>query len=222
MKILNGKISNGVYIIAALAGAGLIIYGTLFYTKSAPKSAPKEAGILSQVATQKSTQKSEEIILGHPNAPVTMIEYGSYLCGHCVNFARYTMPQIEENYIKTNKVKFIYRSYPPLELGMAALCANEQGKFWQYHDYLFQRNIQREEDLKQYALEIGLNGDEFNQCLDSEKYKQKAENWYKLGQEQGIEGTPTFFINDQKIVGNLPYEEFKKVIEEELAKHSSR
>lgn len=201
---------NIIYILAALAGAGLIIYGALFYTKTGPK----EAGILPPIVSN----ESGEPILGDPNAPVTMIEYGSYLCGHCVNFTRYNMPQIEENYIRTNKVKFIYRSYPPIELGMAILCANEQNKFWSYHNYIIEKGIKSEEDLKQYATEIGLKGDQFNQCLDSEKYKQKAENWYKLGQEQGVEGTPTFFINDQKIVGNLAYEEFKKVIEEELAK----
>lgn len=199
-----------IYIITAVFGAGLIIYGALFYTKTGPK----ETGILPSIVSN----EFEEPILGDPNAPVTMIEYGTYLCGHCVNFTLYNMPQIEENYIRTNKVKFIYRSYPPIELGMAILCANEQNKFWSYHNYLMEKGIKSEEDLKQYATEIGLKGDQFNQCLDSEKYKQKAENWYKLGQEQGVEGTPTFFINDKKIVGNLPYEEFKRVIEEELAK----
>lgn len=196
------------YILAALIGAGLIIYGTFFYTNPASK----EASILPQIINP----KLEEPFLGNAEAPVTIIEYGSYLCGHCADFQRDTLPQIEEKYIQTNKVKFIYRSFPPIELAIADWCAQEQNKFWEYHNYVFQRDIGSVDDLKQYAKDVGLDETKFSECLDSEKYKNEADNWYNMGKAAGVDGTPTFFINDQKVVGNLPYEEFEKIIEEKL------
>ncbi len=220
---------NVVYIVAALAGAGLIVYGAFFYTQKA-KNNPQTAQVLPQTQNSDSQQQPQqqqaapkvtanfvEPFLGKENAPVTMIEYGSYLCGHCINFGRNTFPQIEQNYINTGKVKFIYRSYPPLELGMAVLCANDQGKFWEYDKYAIAHDITSEDDLKKFAADLGLNKDEFNKCLDDKKYNDQATAWYQMGQDAKVEGTPTFFINDKQIVGDLPYADFQKAIDEAIS-----
>ena len=168
----------------------------------------------------------DDIQIGKTDAPVTIIEYFSYLCGYCKAFEDDIKPQILENYIQTGKVKLILRIFPPYELGQAVLCANDQGKILEYHNYLFQNNdkITSVDDLKIFAKTIGLNESDFNQCLDSGKYKSRAEDWYNQGmsdmEKAGIaedkRGTPAFFINGEPVIGAMPYADFVKVIEEKL------
>ncbi len=210
------------YILAALIGAGLIIYGAFYYT-GMEKISKQEAQVLPATtsvssAGTKAIQGFKEIVLGDENAPVTIIEYASYLCGHCVTFYQNTLPKIEENYIKTGKVKLIYRPFPPLEIGMALACAQEQNKFWEYNHEAYNLQIGSPDDLKTIASKIGADADKFNKCFDSQKYNLVAENWYKEAQDAGVDGTPTFFINDEKIVGDLPYEDFQKAIDAALSK----
>jgi protein-disulfide isomerase len=168
----------------------------------------------------------DDIQIGNADAPVTIIEYYSYLCGYCKQFEDETKPRIMENYITIGKVKLILRPFPPYETGQAVLCANEQGKFLEYHNYLFDNveTIQKVDDLKTFAKNTGLNETEFGQCFDSGKYKTKTEEWYKQGNadfekakiEQSQRGTPTFFINGEPVIGAQPYEKFIEVIERKL------
>ena len=208
---------NLLYLFAAVAGAGLLIYGAFFYTKpNAPTD--QKAQIVSPEEENVGEPMFADPVLGDPNAPVEIVEYASYLCGYCSKFAKETFPQIEEKYINTGKVKFIYRSFPPIELGMALSCANEQGKFWEYHKFLLDKTISTEDDLAKYAEELGLGAENFRSCLTSKKYQQQAEYWYNEGHKQGVEGTPTFLINGTKIVWALPFVEFEKVIDAALNK----
>jgi len=214
---------NFVYVIAALAGAGLLIYGAFFYSQKPNQSDPT-AQVLPQTEDTQAQSETPTAIsfaepyLGNADAPVTVIEYGSYLCSHCVNFAINTFPKINDNYIKTGKVKYIFRSYPPFELGQAVLCANDQNKFWEYHDYAMHNTVTSPDDLKNFAQAIGLNAEEFNSCYDNKKYDKQAQEWYQAGQNDGIEGTPTFSVNGQKLVGEMPYEDFASAIDQALEK----
>lgn len=168
----------------------------------------------------------DDIQIGKSDAPVTIIEYFSYLCGYCKLFEGEVKPKIIENYIQTGRAKLILRVFPPYELGQAVLCANEQGKFSEYHNYLFDNSdkIQKMDDLKTFAKNIGLDESQFNQCLDSEKYKTRAEDWYNQGISdfkkaniaQDKQGTPAFFINGEPIIGLVPYDDFAKIIEGKL------
>lgn len=168
----------------------------------------------------------DDIQIGKADAPVTIIEYFSYLCEYCKLFEDEVRPRILENYIQTGKAKLILRIFPPYELGQAALCANDQEKFLEYHNYLFKNNsnIKTIDDLKSFAKNVGLNESSFNQCMDSGKYKSRAEEWYKQGvsdlERAGIPkeniGTPAFFINGAPVIGAMPYEDFVKAIESEL------
>ena len=182
---------------------------------------PKLANIKTQVS-------EEDIKIGNANAPVTIVEYYSYVCDFCKQFEDEVKPLIVENYISSGKVKLILRPFPPYELSQAVLCANEQGKFLEYHNYLFNNiaNLQNAEDLKTFAQNAGLNESEFSQCYDSDKYKAKAEEWYKQGMEDfkkanipsAQQGTPTFFINGEPLVGVQSYDKLAEVIESKLAK----
>lgn len=168
----------------------------------------------------------DDIRIGREDAPVTIVEYYSYLCGYCKQFEDTVKPKIMENYITTGKARLILRSFPPYELSQAVLCANDQEKFLEYHNYLFANNdkIKSIDDLKNFAKIIGLDEGKFNQCLDSEKYKSKAEEWYAQGSDDFIkanisedrQGTPAFFINGEPVIGSMPYEDFVKIIESKL------
>jgi protein-disulfide isomerase len=168
----------------------------------------------------------DDISIGKSDAPVTIIEYFSYLCGYCKQFEDDVKPKIIENYIQTGKAKLILRLFPPYELGQAILCANDQEKFLEYHNYLFANNadIKSIDDLKGFAKNIGLNESDFNQCLDSGKYKSRAEEWYAQGTNDLIKagiaedkiGTPAFFINGEAVIGLMPYEGFAKKVEKYL------
>ncbi len=101
---------------------------------------------------------------------------------------------------------------------VASECAGEQGKFWEYHDKLFEvhrgenRGAFAKANLKRFAAELSLDPAKFGACLDSDKYLAKVRAETEAAQKQGVTGTPTFFINGQKLVGAQPYEQFAQVI----------
>jgi protein-disulfide isomerase len=161
---------------------------------------------------------------GSKNAPVTIVEFSDFQCPFCGRFFTQTLPSIEKEYIDTGKVKFVYRDFP---LGFhpnaqpaaeAAECANEQGKFWEYHDEIFKNQEQLSSDLYiQLAEELSLDVEKFKKCVEAGKYKQEVQDDFDYGKSVGVTGTPAFFINGIKIVGAQPFENFKKIIDAELA-----
>jgi parallel beta-helix repeat protein len=165
---------------------------------------------------------------GSPDAPVTIVEFADFMCRYCARFATETLPKIEEEYIKTGKVRFVFRNFPFLGKGStraaeAALCAHEQRRFWDYHDRLFADSLERgrevfsPENLKALAAELGLDTERFNKCVDTRKYADMVQEDLEEGRRLEVTGVPTFFINDRKVVGAQPYEVFQRIIEEELA-----
>ena len=163
-------------------------------------------------------------IIGSSDAPVKITEYFSYNCGHCRNFSQDTLQKIKEEYIDTGKVQFEMRQlYGVPQFPLAVLCAGEQGKFLEYHDYLFENlsQITSEEELPKlidFAKSLDLDQKEFQACFDSGKYALIVENWAEEGKAAGVSGVPAFFVGEQKLVGNQPYEKFQEAIEEELSK----
>jgi protein-disulfide isomerase len=166
----------------------------------------------------------DDPVKGDPNAPITIIEFSDFQCPFCGKFYRETLPQIKEKYIDTGKVKLIYRDFPlsfhenAQSAAEAAECANEQGKFWEYHDLLFEKQQDLSvENYKQWAEELGLDMEQFNECLDSGKYADEVTNDFSDGQAAGVTGTPAFFINGKKVSGAQPFSVFEQIIEEELS-----
>ncbi len=161
---------------------------------------------------------AEDIVIGDPNAPVTIIEYSSHLCGHCADFHKDTLPLIKEKYIGTGRVNLVSRLVSPVELSQAVLCANEDGKFSEFNELLFEKisELASVEGLKTLAVDVGLDQEKFNQCFESNKYQERALQWFSQAQEDGVQGTPAFFVNGKKISGNQPYSVFEQTIEEAL------
>jgi protein-disulfide isomerase len=168
--------------------------------------------------------------MGDPNAPVVIEDFSDFQCSHCRDFFQTTEAYIIENYIATGKVYFIYHSFGSSEgdsgrAAKAAYCAGDQNMFWEMHDIIYtnfsgansggysnNRLIEMAEMIELEDIEI------FEDCLKADKYDDKVVDDAKLGNDRGVTGTPTFFINDQIITGNEPLENFKRVIDAELAK----
>ena len=217
-------------LIAAVLIAGAVVYSG-FKKTPATNTAPTEPDT-EQISVK--PQIGDDVVLGDPNAAVTFIEFGDYQCPFCGKFYKETEPLIRKNYIETGKVKMIYKDFAFLGpesifAAQAAECAKEQGKYWSYHDVLFEEefkdgqenngNLNRE-FFKEIALGLKMNSDEFLKCFDSEKYAAEVENDIKeakaaMGQQAS---TPTSFINGEMVRGAQPYDVFSQAIDESLNK----
>ena len=160
--------------------------------------------------------------LGVEGAPIVIIEYGDFGCPTCrVWHQAGIRDQILEEY--RDQVQFVWRDYPVItaqspKAAEAGQCAFDQGKFWEYHDYIYeQTNSISIDNLKAYAREIGLDGEQFDQCLDSGKNKAKVDESLQQGFQLGFPGAPGFVVNDRKLPGPPMYETLKGIIDEMLA-----
>lgn len=168
-------------------------------------------------------------IMGNSNAPITVLEWGDYQCTFCYRFHENTLNIINEDFIKTGKVKLVFKDFPlngpdSLLAAEASYCAEDQEKYWQYHDELY-KNWGGErtgwitrESLDRFAVTVDLDLLEFNTCLNEHKYQNRVITLYEFGKEIGIDATPSFLVfNDQKIIkirGNQPLEVFLKTFDE--------
>jgi protein-disulfide isomerase len=159
---------------------------------------------------------------GPKNAPVTIVAFSDFQCPFCSRVLP-TVKQVEDTY--KGKVRLAFKQlplpfHPNAEIAaQASLAAHEQGKFWEMHDKMFanQQSLDRP-NLERYAEELKLNMPRFKAALDSGKYKEKVQKDAADGNKIGATGTPTFFVNGIKVEGAVPFENFKTVIDAELAK----
>lgn len=168
-------------------------------------------------------------VQGNPNAKVTVVEFADFQCPFCERFFQDVEANLIKDYVNTGKVKFAFRHYAFLGTestwaAEASECANEQGKFWQYHDYLYNHQGQEnsgtftKDKLEGFAGVLGLNTGQFKSCLESDKYADKVKEDFTQGQAAGVNGTPATFVNGQLLSGAQPYETFKTLIDTDLAK----
>jgi protein-disulfide isomerase len=183
----------------------------------------------SEVLTESVLIEGGSPIMGNPNAPITVLEWGDYQCTFCYKFHQNTLDVIKEDFIKTGKVKLVFKDYPlngpdSILAAEASYCAKDQEKYWQYHDELYKNWAGEKtgwvtrESLNEFATTINLNLTEFNECLNEGKYQKKVNALYEFGKEIGIDATPSFLVfNDQEIIkirGNQPLEVFLKTFDE--------
>jgi protein-disulfide isomerase len=173
---------------------------------------------------------------GDRNAKLVLVEFSDFQCPFCSRYVRETFPQIEKEYIKTGKLKYVFRDYPiegshkdAFKAAEAAGCAFDQGKFWEMHDKLYANPTALGlSDLAQYAQAVGLDVKKFQQCLDREEYATEVRKDMADAQKAGVTSLPTFFLgvtepNNQKvkvltvIIGAKPYATFKEAIDSALS-----
>lgn len=158
---------------------------------------------------------------GPKSAPVTIIEFTDFQCPYCKR-SQETLNQVTKTY--GDKVRIVEKQYPlPFHnrakpAAEAALCAQEQGKFWEMHHKLFPSQTLESADFTRFATEIGLNVKKFETCVSTGKMSARVDKDADEGKRVGVRGTPHFFINGRVINGAQPFESFKTIIDEELAK----
>jgi protein-disulfide isomerase len=171
---------------------------------------------------------------GTKSAPVTVIDFSDLQCHLCARYVKNTEPKINETYIQTGKVALVFKHLPnrgfdSMPAAIAAQCTQDQGKFWQFHNLLYEKQgpidsgWANKENLKKLASQIsGLEMQKFDSCFDSQKYKSFVENDITLAHSFGFTETPSFIVvksdgsNPQKIEGPQPFPAFKAVIDKEL------
>jgi glucose/arabinose dehydrogenase/protein-disulfide isomerase len=172
-------------------------------------------------------------VLGNLDAPVTVVDFSDFQCPRCARYVKSTEPEIKKEYVDTGKVALIFKHFPRLgadsfSAALASECADEQSKFWEYHDILYQ-NQQGEnsgwaskEKLKEFASQIGLDRQQFDSCLDSEKYKSTIDRDLALVEELNLQTTPSFLIlrsdgtEMEVLTGPHPFPSFKALIDKKI------
>jgi protein-disulfide isomerase len=152
--------------------------------------------------------------MGDPEAPVTVEEFGDYQCPFCSRVYSHVEPDLREEYNAAGKVRFIYRNlivvdtfvadgYESRAAALGSLCAGEQGRFWEYHDLLFENQSGENEgvfspgNLLTFALDLGLNGDSFAQCLEEERYEDILRADTRRARQYGLNGVPALLVNGE-------------------------
>lgn len=164
----------------------------------------------------------QDPVRGNAAAPVTIIEFSDFQCPFCAR-VNPTLAQVRAAY--GDKVKIVFKDYPlpnhpnAPKAAEAARCAGEQKKYWEMHDVMFANQQALEvPNLKQMARSIGVEGSAFDSCLDSGKHAGTIRNGSALGDRMGVNSTPTLYVNGRPLIGAMPFENFKQIIDEELAK----
>jgi len=214
------------YLIIALIAIGGIAALTYASTRSnAVVNASPVDTTLPKVASQ-------GYVMGSPTAPLEVTEFGDFECPACGRFAVLTEPDVRKNFIDAGKVRWRFIDYPlPMhrntwQASRAAACADEQGKFWPFHDLLYQNQDRWNSEatgapdkvMKEYGRQLGLNTDQFDKCVDSKKYQAKIQAHLVLAEQRQVQSTPTFVIGDQQVASALPYDDIAKLITNALAK----
>jgi protein-disulfide isomerase len=160
--------------------------------------------------------------LGDANAPVVMEEYADFQCPACGQFARGTLGEIEDKYVKNGKVRVVFNHYAflgeeSIRAAEASECANDQGKFWEYADTLFNNQAGENQGafndakLEGFAQQLDLNMDQYRQCMTERPHLSKIQTSTQNGSQRGVNSTPSLFINNQLVRGAISLAKFESI-----------
>jgi protein-disulfide isomerase len=165
---------------------------------------------------------SDDPSIGNPSAPVKIVEFADYQCPYSKE-ASFVLRELALKY--PNQVYYVYRDFPLTDIhplsqkaAEAGECADDQGKFWEYHDKLYQNQSRLEDDsFSQFALELNMNVDLFEGCLNTGQHTDEVIEDYLDGLEASVRGTPTFFLNGNRIAGSIPPDILDDLVQSILA-----
>ncbi len=229
-ELAKGTPAAGVHRVRARANHGQGFVDSIIDGKKAPAGSarqaaggkPRKKAPPPQTEAVEITVHPDDPFKGPKNAPITIVEFSDFECPYCGKMVP-TLKEIRDNYPKDVKIVFMQQ---PLSFhknarlaAAASLAANEQGKFWEYHDMLFaNRKALKRPDLERYAEKLGLNMKKFKAALDSNKFEEQIKRNQREASKVGATGTPTSFVNGWKVRGASPFPKFKTVIDRELGK----
>ena len=201
-------------VIGAVALVGIVgLFALLFLAIREPEA--QQSQTLAEYCSQNEERCAS---IGDDNAPVIFVEVSDFGCPHCQSFHQEKSAAIKENYVDTGQVKWVFLPYAlrpeTVPAANAALCAAEQGKYSQFTDALF--NLPTETALTrdgflEAASEIGLDIDTFTTCVEVGRYNRTVGDNQQAARAVRVSGTPTFFVNDQIVSGNMPLAEFERL-----------
>jgi len=232
-------------VVIAIVAVGIAIagVGAFFLSSSSTGASVMKTGQASQNGANSQAENMVAMLmapttenapaLGSSDARVTIVEFGDYQCTWCHRWHESTKDTLLDNYVKTGKVRFLFKDFPINDLAdrassmaaEASYCAADQGKYWEYHDELYS-NWKGENtgwvtkaSLQQFALNIGIDEPTFSECLDSGKHRGLVRENYNLAVAAGLNATPSFIVlsegeNPKLISGAHPYTTFQRVIDE--------
>ncbi|HZI42659.1 MAG TPA: DsbA family protein [Gemmatimonadaceae bacterium] len=179
--------------------------------------------------------QSNGYVIGSASAPIEVIEFGDFECPQCARFGSLTEPDVRTRLVDKGVIRFRFVDFPlsmhrnTWQASRAAACADEQGKFWAMHDALFQAQDQwngeatsnPDEVFKGLAKQIGVNSQQFDQCIDTKRTQAKVQAHHELAMQSHINATPSFIIGGKVAEGAITYDEFKALVDAALAKSGS-
>ena len=208
---------------------GVIVVAIIAGLAASYSSSPSETVNLDMGRTHGTISTSMgSPILGDTSAPLTIVEFGDYQCEQCYAWFHETKPAIVRDYIDTGKANLVFVDLAflgrdSIPASMATYCAEDQGMYWEYHNILYnsQESVDNgwanSERLKAFAFSLDLDMELFESCLDSEKYSKRVQYNIRQARENGVRGTPGFFIvgpdGQEKIGGAQPFSVFKQILD---------
>ena len=223
-----GAVIASIAIVAVMFG----LNGTFDESELAIKPTPEMDSIGPTEITMETFVENGSPVLGNPNAPITLVEFGDYQCHYCHVFFESIEGKIMKNYIETGKVKMIFKDYniigkDSVKASQGAHCANDQGLFWEYHDILYSNWTGENNgwasgaNLANYAQDIGLEMNQWTDCMSQQKHSKTILDSNEDAKKLQLTGTPAFFVISSdgqvsKLFGAQPFEVFERVFDERL------
>ena len=189
----------------AVLGVGILLFRAGSSALDDTATAPVEVEGLADPQTLMRTARGVE--KGNPDAPITIIEFGDFQCPACQMWFTSVKPMVEAEFVATGVAKFVFYDFPLTQMhpnafvaARAGHCAEEQGKFWEFHDVLFRNQTSWSPDaspvgrFEDYAAELGMDGTQFSECVRSDKYADVVTANMQLGQQMQVPSTPTIIV----------------------------
>ena len=224
-QVVSSERANGVIKVVLNIGGNLMESyissdGKLLFPSAIPLTGEVVANAQQPSTGVIEVSADDDPFLGSENAPITIVEFSDYQCPYCSKFEETTFLDLKSKYIDTGLIRLVFRDFPLTSIHQyaqksaeASECADEQGKFWEYHSVLFNnQNALTLADLKKYAVDLKLDATKFDACLDSGKYEDEVQKDMQDGISYGVAGTPAFFVNGKILEGAQPLSEFERLI----------
>ena len=228
-KLISFKQSQFYTVLTILAFAFGVLVGYFIWGANPPVAPVPVEAAPAAVAPAAPQQEQAVVVdnipiegypsIGPEDAEITLIEFSDFGCSFCAKWHNETFQALMDSY--PDQIRFVYREVPfrAFPASEAAMCAREQGLFWEYHDKLFSYEYGLGDDaFVQYAQALSLDMDDFNTCVSEHRYQEAIQKDLEYATQQlGINSTPTFYINGTKLIGAQPISVFKQVIDQELS-----